>query len=208
MSAPLLALTAALLAAPAGAATPLVPAADVADVGLQGWWQDGALLLGHPGVHGRPGVRPLDGLTPVVLPSDLSAWAEVGGDCVPAPESRATVDGRLLVARITATQEGPVVQVLHGERVVAHNALGRPARVCEVLLAQADGLPGVEVVVAWRMEGNASAAAAAGGDLEVAESEVADSDGTDAAASVATPARTAAAEVRGFTVYRLPEAAR
>lgn len=175
---------------PAQAApAPLVQAADVADRGLHGWWKEGALLLGHPAVEGRPGVRPLAELEAVVLPTDLSSWAEVGATCVAEPQSRVAIDGRELVARVTATAEGPVIQVLDGQRVVAHNALGRPARVCEVLLAQADALPGVEVVVAWRMEIVTAQTRAEPAALEGQEPP------DDA-------------ELRGFTIYRLPEAAR
>lgn len=154
------------------AALPLMPAADVAEPGLQAWWRPGELLLGHPDQEGRPGIKPLVGLTPLVLPEDLTAWVRLGETCVSRPESSREIDGSRLTASVTASAEGPVVQVQSGDRVVAQNALGRPAQVCEVLLADADTIPGPEVIVAWRME------------------------------------LTGQAELRGYTVYRVPETAR
>lgn len=164
----LLLLSGVLLATP-----PLVPAADVADLELRAWWREGELVVGMPDQAGRPGMRPLESLAPIVLPDDLTGWAAVGEACVTRPESRADLEGQRVVARVTTAGEGPVIQLLAGRQVLAENALGRPARVCEVLLAQADALPGPEVIVAWRME--------------LAK------DGP---------------ELRGLTVYRVPETAR
>jgi len=161
-----------LLLLTALAAPPLMPAADVAEPGLQAWWKQGELLLGHPEQEGRPGLKPLVNLNPVVLPEDLAGWVRLGESCVPRPESSREVEGERLTASVTASTEGPVVQVLSGERVVAQNALGRPAQVCEVLLAEADAIPGPEVIVAWRME------------------------------------LAGQADLRGITVFRVPETAR
>lgn len=141
-----------LWSAPAGAVVPLLPAADVADVGLKAWWRAGELVVGMPDQPGQPGLRPLVSLEPTALPADLSAWAAVGEHCVTDPESRGLVGGSPYKARVVGSGEGPVVQLLRQDEVVAANALGRPARVCEVLLAEADALPGLELVVAWRME--------------------------------------------------------
>lgn len=136
----------------ASALAPLVPAADVAEPGLVAWWKPGDLLVGHPDQEGRPGMRPLVSLVPLVLPTDLNGYTRLGGACVAQPESARVIGGRRLRATVTASAEGPVVQVLSGDRLLAVNALGRPALVCEVLLGDADSLPGPEVVVAWRME--------------------------------------------------------
>jgi len=160
-----------VLSSPAHAASPLLPAADVADIDLRAWWRQGELVVGLPEAPGRPGLRPLESLAPVMLPADLDAWAALGDSCVTRPESRLKVGERKLTARVTASAEGPVVQLLDGKQVVAVNALGRPALVCEVLLADADALPGPEILVAWR--------------LEVGDE--------------------AGGELRGFTVWRVPE---
>lgn len=161
------------LSSVAVAAPPLVPAADVADVELRAWWRAGELVVGMPDQAGRPGLRPLESLAPTVLPDDLDDWAAVGDSCVTRPESRGDLDGQRVVAKVTASAEGPVIQLLSGKTLLAENALGRPARVCEILLAEADALPGPEVVVAWRMELGADQG-----------------------------------ELRGVTVYRVPETAR
>ncbi|NOY25449.1 MAG: hypothetical protein GXP62_06205 [Oligoflexia bacterium] len=136
----------------ARATPPLVPAADVAEVGLHAWWRSGELVMGLPDREGRPGLRPLDSLVPVVLPDDLHEWAAVGETCVTRPESGGEIDGQRVLAKVRATAQGPVIELLAGDQVLAENALGRPAQVCEVLLVQADKLPGLEVIVAWRME--------------------------------------------------------
>lgn len=170
---PLLPPLAVLAGSPAAAAPPLMPAADVADEGLRAWWRQGELVVGKPDQPGRPGLRPLASLAPTVLPDDLPTWATIGEDCVPRPESQADLEGQRVTARVLATAEGPVIQLLSGEQVLAENALGRPARVCEVLLAEADALPGLEVIVAWRME-----------------------------------RAPGPGELRGLTVYRVPETAR
>ncbi|MCK6504766.1 hypothetical protein L6R53_15400 [Myxococcota bacterium] len=166
-------LAAAVVLTPARAAPPLVLAADVADEGLRAWWRAGELVVGKPDEAGRPGLRPLVSLAPAVLPEDLSTWAAVGETCVPHPESQADLEGQRVTARVLATAEGPVIQLVAGETLLAENAIGRPVRVCEVLLAEADAIPGLEVVVAWRME-----------------------------------RAPGPGELRGFTVYRVPETAR
>lgn len=171
MHLPSLLLLAAL--APARAAPPLVLVADVAEEGLRAWWRAGELVVGKPAEPGRPGLRPLSSLLPAVLPDDLDRWAEVGEDCVPHPESQADLEGQRVTARVLATSEGPLIQLVVGETLLAENAIGRPVRICEVLLAEADALPGLEVIVAWRME-----------------------------------RAPGPGELRGLTVYRVPETAR
>ena len=54
-----------------------------------------------------------------------------------------------------------------GGRPVAEALLGRPARVCEIQIKEADDIMGPEILVAWRL--------------------------------------TADEDIRGFTVYRVPE---
>lgn len=164
---------------PARAALPLVLVADVADLGLRAWWRPGELVLGKPDEAGRPGLRPLVSLAPVVLPVDLESWAALGEACVSRPESRAREDGARLRAQVLASAEGPVIQLLDGQELLATNALGRPAQVCDLLLAEADAMPGLEVIVSWRLE--------LGGER---------------------PAEGGGAELRGYTVYRVPETAR
>ncbi len=52
--------------------------------------------------------------------------------------------------RIGGTPAHPVVELHQSNRVVARNLLGRPADVCEIRIVQADAIPGLELIVAWR----------------------------------------------------------
>ncbi|MDP6932683.1 MAG: hypothetical protein QGG40_07185 [Myxococcota bacterium] len=134
-------------------ATPtLVPVADIADEGLHAWVKEGELLVGVPDDDERPGIRPLVGLAPLVLPEDLSDWTPVGIRCKTIKMHAARIGERSIVAEVTGPDSHPSVRLVSEGKVLAEAPLGHPAQVCEVLVAQADIVPGLEVLVAWRME--------------------------------------------------------
>ena len=130
-----------------------MPATDVAQVGLVGWWRQGELLVGVPDAPDRPGMRPLANATPAPLPGDLSAWEPIGHSCQEAPRGLGAIGDEAVEAVVTGDLAQPIITLMHGERVLAQNALGHSAEVCEIRLVQADELPGMELVVAWRLSG-------------------------------------------------------
>jgi len=146
---PLILLAGSLLA---HAVPPLMPATDVAQLGLVGWWREGELLVGVPQVEGRPGVRPLVSTTPTALPTDLSGWEPVGHTCQAPPRGLASVRGLPMEGVVLGDEKTPVIALIQGDRIMAQNTLGRPALVCEIRIVQADKLPGLELVVAWRTQ--------------------------------------------------------
>ena len=146
---PLILLSGALAAQ---AMPPLMPAADVAQVGLVGWWRQGELLVGVPGAKDRPGMRPLVGTTSAPLPGDLSAWEPIGHNCLEHPRGVAAIGGLPVEGVVIGDADKPIIALVQGDRTVAQNMLGRPAQVCEIRIVQADQLPGLELVVAWRTE--------------------------------------------------------
>jgi len=137
----------------ADAMPPLMPAADVAQADLVGWWREGELLVGVPTAPNRPGMRPLTSLTPMPLPSDLSGWEPVGHTCLDTPRGVASIGDRPVEGVVDDSANHPVVKLIQGERVVAQNALGRPAKICDIRIVEADSLPGLELIIAWRSPG-------------------------------------------------------
>jgi hypothetical protein len=144
-----------LLSGAAHATPPLMPATDVAQVGLVGWWRTGELLVGIPDAPDRPGMRPLVSTTPAPLPGDLSSWEPVGHSCEDPPRGVAAIGSNAVEGVVLGDEVQPVIALMQGDRIVAQNALGHPATVCEIRIVQADKLPGLELVVAWRMTGEA-----------------------------------------------------
>lgn len=132
------------------ALAPLVPAADVADKGLQFWWRPGELYAGLPDQPGRPAVRPLEDPAPLSLPADLSGWTRLGAACPGVGRVSFELGEIEATAEVVGTPDSPMVQVRAGPRLLAQHPLGRPAEICEVRVAQADALPGLEVLIAWR----------------------------------------------------------
>ena len=165
-----------LLAGVAQATPPLMPATDVAQVGLVGWWRQGDLLVGVPSAPDRPGMRPLLSATPTPLPGDLSGWEPIGHTCQDDPRGIGALGNLAVEAVALGDEVQPVIALIQGQRVIAQNALGHPAQICEIRIVQADKLPGLELVVAWRMEMGA------------------------------TSQRNSNAPVQGITVFRVPEA--
>jgi len=143
-----------LMAGAAHAVPPLMPATDVAQVGLVAWWRQGELLVGIPDAEDRPGMHPLVNNMPTPLPGDLSSWEPVGHTCDDHPRGVAAIGDAAVEAVVLGDAVQPVIALMQGERVIAQNALGRPAQVCEIRIVQADKLPGLELVVAWRTEGD------------------------------------------------------
>lgn len=128
----------------------LVPAADVAQPGLEVYWREGELLAGVPSKAGRPGVRPLADPTPMQMPADLVGWTPIGPSCGGGPSPVADLDGLKVQASLAGTADAPEVELRAGPRVIASYPLGRPARPCALAVVQADDLPGLEVLVVWR----------------------------------------------------------
>lgn len=143
-----------LMLAPAApsAAPPLLVAADLGEPGMKVWWRSGDLLTGSPAAAGRPGLRPLTTDGPITLPDDLSGWTPVGEDCAEPPTATGTIDKtEVRVSVIADPTAHQIVRLTAGEHILAENTLGRPATVCSVTLAEADALPGPEILVSWRV---------------------------------------------------------
>jgi hypothetical protein len=141
------------LSTPSSALPPLVVAADVARPDLQGFWKTGDFIVGLPHQQGRPGVRPLTGSEPILLPSDTQSWATVGQNCHPQPKATGQFGGRPVAVVVIEDPTHPRVQMWMNERPIAEALLGRPSTVCEILLANIDAVPGPEVLISWRIDG-------------------------------------------------------
>lgn len=151
-----LALSALLFCASASATPPLVLAADVADAGLRVWWRVGDLLIGPPSGDPRPGMRPLIGPAEVAIPVDLAGWSALGETCAATLSVTFPLDGEPATATAEGTWELPVIRLRSRGRVIAEAPLGRPGRVCEIAVGEADAVPGLEVLVTWRLGGGSS----------------------------------------------------
>jgi hypothetical protein len=134
-----------------GAIPPLMPAADAAQPGLHAWWREGELLLGVPSAAERPAMRPLVDLAHFTLPTDFSGWEPIGKTCQADPRASAALEQVPIECTVTGTAIHPVIRLVQGTRVLAESALGRPAKVCEIRIVQADDMPGLELIVAWQM---------------------------------------------------------
>ena len=129
-------------------ATALPLVTDVADRQLGAWWRAGELMVGveAEGIA----LRPLVGPDPISLPQDLSAWQVIGASCADAPQATFTLGERVVVARAVGSAEQPRVQLVVDDEVRAEGSLAPPAVPCEIVVAQLDPLPGLEILVAWR----------------------------------------------------------
>ena len=135
----------------AHALPPLVKAADLAQPGLQGFWRDSAFMVGMPDTQSRPALMPLKGNKPLKLPHDLSNWVDIGVDCQRTPRHQARLGGVPIEAVVGGDAIHPTVELWIGGRPVAEALLGRPARVCEIQIKEADDIVGPEILVAWRL---------------------------------------------------------
>lgn len=133
------------------AAPPLVVAVDEAEPGLRAWWRDGELIVAPAAGDPRPGMRPLVGPAPVVLPPDLAGWTPLLGACPERPPTAALpLRAQTAVVSITTSDQALVLRVTVDDRVVAEGTLGRPATACSLHVGQADALPGYEVLLGWQ----------------------------------------------------------
>lgn len=149
-------LTMLLFASVLHATPPLVLAADVAETGLRVWWRPGDLLIGPPAGDPRPGMRPLCGPAEVAIPTEISGWTALGATCPGVLAHTFNLDGEPATATPEGTWEAPVIRLRSKGRVIAEAPLGRPGRVCEIAVGEADAVPGLEVMVTWRLGEGAS----------------------------------------------------
>ncbi|MGB0640231.1 MAG: hypothetical protein ACPGTU_12900 [Myxococcota bacterium] len=151
------------------AVPPLVPAADIAQPDLKAWWQEGDFIVAVTDSPGKQAMRPLVNPTPIPLPNGLESYEQLGVQCQDTPVATGTYGGVPIVGVVTGDGMSPKVQILRDGRPIAENLLGRPASICEMRLAQADTVPGLELIVAWQIN-------------------------------------TEIKPIKGFTIYRIPEA--
>ena len=140
------------LSPPSSALPPLVVAADVARPELRGFWKPGDFIVGLPQQQGRPGVRPLTGPEPILLPTDTQTWTPIGEDCDPAPKATGQFGGSPVAVVVIEDPTHPKVQMWMNERPIAEALLGRPSTVCNILIANADSVPGPELIISWRID--------------------------------------------------------
>ncbi|MEL6346702.1 MAG: hypothetical protein AAFV53_26550 [Myxococcota bacterium] len=147
----LLAMTLAAFCAP-----PLILAGDVGGAGTRAWLKEGDLLVGTPDAPGRPGVRPLVSEAALVLPDDLTGWTPLGEACAEDPAATAKIDDTDVTAAVSVDPTGKqIVRLQAGELILAERVLARPATICQIVIAQADTLPGPELLILWRLGDNA-----------------------------------------------------
>lgn len=138
----------------ANAATPLVPAAEVADQGLSAWWKAGDFIVGRPDAEDKPAVRPLIGPETTTLPASMEGWTPLGASCDDeAPKADANWGETKLNAAVSnADEANPAVELVVAGRLTVRQGLGKPARICALLIGESDPVPGPELIVAWRMD--------------------------------------------------------
>jgi hypothetical protein len=142
-------------ASPAHALPPLLLAVDTADPGLRVFVRPGDLLLAGPTGDERPAVRPLLGPGPVPLPPSLDGWAALHAPCDGGTSAAFLRDGKPAEARLSVGPAAVEVAVLVEGRRVAEGALARPVSPCRLVVAEADALPGPEVIFTWTGPGGA-----------------------------------------------------
>ena len=135
----------------AHALPPLMVAADTVRQDLEGFWKEGDFVVGVPSDPGRPGLRPLRGHSPIQLSSDMHDWTPIGKKCQDNPRSVGRFGGAPVEAIVTGDSMHPKVQLWMDGRPVAEALLGRPAEVCSLNIANADNIPGPELIAAWRI---------------------------------------------------------
>jgi len=139
-----------LFSTSAQALPPLVPAADLAQNGLQAWWKPGELMVGMPNEHGRPGMRPLVDLHPKLMPENQTGWTLLGESCPTPTHIDGVFCGHRLRAEVAGDALHPTLRLLIEGRAVAENLLGRPALICDLHIGEADSVVGPELIVSWR----------------------------------------------------------
>ena len=115
------------------------------------WVTESGLVVGRPGLPDRPGTRPLEGHSPIVLPENRKHWSPIGAAC-DGPLSVETASGTL---RIETLQTDPIPSYLvvfatpHAPRVMAQLPIG--VTPCQALIADLGPTPGKELAAAWRI---------------------------------------------------------
>jgi hypothetical protein len=138
------------------AVPPLVPATDVAQPNLQAWWRPGDFIVGVDGSPGQPAMRPLVNVTPMVLPIDISNYEKLGVECQDDVRAEGEFGGQPIAGSIAGDPMNPQIQITREGRLIAENTLGRPASICEIRIVQADHVPGLELIVAWKIDAESS----------------------------------------------------
>lgn len=142
-----------LWAAEAWALPPLEVLHTTAAEELHVWWRAGELMVAQSKAPGSAARWPLDPGRSGQLPEVLVGWTPIGQTCGAPPEARATLDGEPAVARVEGSAELPIITLSRAGARVAQGALGQPASVCAMALVEADGIPGPELLVLWRLDG-------------------------------------------------------
>ncbi len=135
----------------AHALPPLVKAADLAQPNIEAFWREPGFLVCVPSQPGLPGQMPLEDSRPLQLPKDLESWTVIGQSCQAQPRHHTRLAGVPIEAAVSGDAIHPTVQLWMGGRPVAEALLGRPAKVCEIQIIEADAIQGLEIVVAWRL---------------------------------------------------------
>lgn len=138
---------------PAAAAQPLVAAYDLAAAELAVWWRPGDLMLVTPGTKGLEARRPLVDGDIHPAPATMGGWTRLDGACDPVDAVQVTfpLAGKSAVATVGGDAALPAVHVLREGVLVAQAPLGQPARPCAIHVGEADGVPGLELVVTWSL---------------------------------------------------------
>lgn len=130
---------------------PLVVAADTAAADLSAWWRPGELVLQVRQHDQTTTVRPLAGPDPVAAPADWAGWSAVSPETCAGPSPthpQAAVPASSATVHLLG-EEVPTLELRDGDVVRAVGSLGRPAVACALRVAEADALPGPEILLAW-----------------------------------------------------------
>lgn len=131
------------------ASTPLTKDFEIAEIGLRVYWREGNLIVAPPKEDPRPAIRPLAGMAPIQLPSEMSDWNQLGPECNPEPSLLFDWDGQIAEAKWVTSNDLVVVEITVNHLTVATAAIGRPHTPCRMVTAQVDELPGFELLLLW-----------------------------------------------------------
>ncbi len=162
-----------LFRAAAGEPPPaLVELASVTIVDGSVFYRPGDLIVGHPSLPGRPGLRPMAGADPVQIPADLSDYEDLSSACprvppVSHPQQTALgegvviargdmgADGRIehVTVRRSSLMDPPRVLVFRDEELLADAYLPMPAQPCTALVAEASPGASPDLILLWSSRG-------------------------------------------------------
>lgn len=143
----------ALFLGSAVASTALTKDFEIAESGLRVFWRDGNLVVAPPKEDPRPAIRPLAGFAPIQLPDDMSGWLQLGPECTPKPSLGFDWEGQAANAVWNTSTENAFVDIKVGDVTKATATMGRPLEPCRMVTAEADGLPGLELLLLWTAPG-------------------------------------------------------